>query len=378
MHFSQIELKNWKNFTRVEVPLRSRAFLIGPNASGKSNFLDAFKFLRDLAADGLEKAVSKEHRGGIKKLRSIYARQYSAIEINATLQDSKDQWRYLIEFKQDKQRHPHVIKEVVESNGKILVSRPDNRDKEDPTLLQQTHLEQLSANQSFRSIAEAFKSIRYLHIVPQIIREQTRVIKQVEDPYGSDFLEHIWRVPQKTRNAWLKRIEQAVKAATPQLEKMRSEKDDKGVPHFQVNLKHWRPQGFWQDETDLSDGTLRLIGLLWALLEGRGLLLLEEPELSLHSEIIRHLAEMMALMQKRTNRQIMVSTHSMELLSNPGIPAEEIFLLTPGNNGTMIQTGAAITEIKALMEAGLSAAEAAIPHTVPENVSQLSRINLGK
>ena len=50
--FAQIELKNWKNFTQVSVALTDRMFIVGPNASGKSNFLDAFRFLRDLVLEG--------------------------------------------------------------------------------------------------------------------------------------------------------------------------------------------------------------------------------------------------------------------------------------------------------------------------------------
>ena len=45
MHFSRIHLRNWKNFNQIEAPLQSRVFIIGPNASGKSNLLDAFRFL---------------------------------------------------------------------------------------------------------------------------------------------------------------------------------------------------------------------------------------------------------------------------------------------------------------------------------------------
>ena len=50
LRFSNIRLQNWKNFASCDVAVGKRAFLVGPNASGKSNFLDAFRFLRDLAS----------------------------------------------------------------------------------------------------------------------------------------------------------------------------------------------------------------------------------------------------------------------------------------------------------------------------------------
>ena len=39
MHFSHIQLRNWKNFADGTTPLEQRVFLIGPNAAGKSNLL---------------------------------------------------------------------------------------------------------------------------------------------------------------------------------------------------------------------------------------------------------------------------------------------------------------------------------------------------
>ena len=39
MQFSRIKLENWRNFGKVDVPVATRVFLVGANASGKSNFL---------------------------------------------------------------------------------------------------------------------------------------------------------------------------------------------------------------------------------------------------------------------------------------------------------------------------------------------------
>jgi hypothetical protein len=86
MIVSRIKLKNWRNFQKVDVPLRERMFIVGPNASGKSNFLDVFRFLRDIAKSeggGLQKAV--RDRGGISKLRCLLARRDPQIEIEVHL-----------------------------------------------------------------------------------------------------------------------------------------------------------------------------------------------------------------------------------------------------------------------------------------------------
>ena len=63
MFISRLKLKNWKNFKDVDIPLTDRVFVVGPNASGKSNLLDVFRFLRDIAkpGGGLQKAVTDKN-----------------------------------------------------------------------------------------------------------------------------------------------------------------------------------------------------------------------------------------------------------------------------------------------------------------------------
>ena len=85
LRFSRVKLGNWRNFVDVDVPLQRRAFLVGPNASGKSNLLDALRFLREIVivGGGFQKAV--ETRGGVSKLRCLAARRYSNVAIAVTV-----------------------------------------------------------------------------------------------------------------------------------------------------------------------------------------------------------------------------------------------------------------------------------------------------
>jgi hypothetical protein len=53
-----------------------------------------------------------------------------------------------------------------------------------------------------------------------------------------------------------------------------------GAPHLEALYEHHRPNAGWQRESHFLDGTLRLLGILWSLLNGDSLLLIEEPELN--------------------------------------------------------------------------------------------------
>ena len=48
MYISKLRLMNWRNFKAVNVPLGERMFFVVPNASGKSNLLYVFRFLKDI------------------------------------------------------------------------------------------------------------------------------------------------------------------------------------------------------------------------------------------------------------------------------------------------------------------------------------------
>src|SRR5665811_54786 len=96
VRITHLGLSNWRNFPRVAVDLAGRTFLVGPNASGKSNFLDAIRFLHDLATvgGGLEYAIRR--RGGVSALRSLAARRYPDVSLSMALGNEADEriWEY--------------------------------------------------------------------------------------------------------------------------------------------------------------------------------------------------------------------------------------------------------------------------------------------
>lgn len=371
---THIRLENWRNFTLVNVALQRRAFLVGPNASGKSNFLDVYRFLQDIVSvgGGFREAVRK--RGGVSRLRCLAARRYSDIVIRVSIgvDEGASAWEYEIRFSQDNQQRPVLKQERVSKEGEVILKRPNEEDREDPERLTQTYLEQVNVNRAFREVASFFASIRYLHIVPQLVREPDRSVGRRNDPFGGDFLEQIARTQEKTQKARLRRIRDTLQVAVPQLTELELYRDARGTPHLRGKYEHWRPQGAWQTEEDFSDGTLRLMGLLWAALDGTGPLLLEEPELSLHPDAVRFIPQMFARLQRRVGRQVLVSTHSTDLLRDEGIGLDEVLLLEPGAEGTSVRPASDFAEIKSLLEGGVSLAEAVIPLTRPKRVEQLA------
>ncbi len=383
MLISHLRIKNWRNFRQADTALRERQFLVGPNASGKSNFLDVFRFLRDIAkveGGGLQKAL--KDRGGVSKVRCLAARTDPTIEIEVTFAEAPDGptvWKYALGIRQETRglRQAQVAHERVFRGTKEILNRPDTHDQKDSARLTQTYLEQINANEPFRDIARFLQSITYLHLVPQLLRFadllQGRVLE--DDPFGQGFLERVAKTADKTRKARLRLIEKALQVAVPQLKQLEFTREAAtGRPHLQALYSHWRPNAGLQREDQFSDGTLRLIGLLWSLVERDSLLLLEEPELSLNAGIVAQLAPLIFRMQRGRKRQVLISTHSAALLGDTGIDGQEVLLLTPGAEGTEIALAADSAQVKQLLNAGLSVGEAVLPHIGVENPEKLATL----
>lgn len=382
MLITRLKLKNWRNFRDVDVPLGSRTYLIGANASGKSNLLDVFRFLRTLAqteGGGLQKALKE--RGGLTRLRSLHARKDPEVRIEVELSDSMaaqvPTWRYVLAFRSEGKGQQRVLisEERVEHLGQELLNRPNQDDLQDLQRLTQTHLEQINNNEPFRALVEDFSATTYLHLVPQLLKHGGEISARVmeNDPFGQGLMQRIAQTNKRTREARLRRIAQALAQAVPLFSELRFAQDEvTGLWHLEANFTHWRVHGSWQKEDQFSDGTLRLIGLLWALQAGDGLLLLEEPELSLNDGIVQHIPLMIdrvlrGLKKPASARQVLISTHSEVLLSQVTDP-QSVLLIEPGVNGSTVRQPVS-DELQA-MEHGLNPAEVLLPKTKPQSLDQ--------
>ena len=379
MIITRLKLENWRNFTEVDIPLRDRAFIIGPNASGKSNLLDAIRFLRDVAkrgGGGLQSAVRR--RGGVRQLRSLSAHSGSGVRIEVHLSRDADEpaeWMYRLAFAVERSGNHRILvqEEVVEHNGETLLRRPDDEDAADSERLTATALEQINVNRPFRPIAEFFDEVTYLHLVPQMVRHGTEIggNRLENDPFGQGFLERIAATNSKTRQSRLTKIATALSHIVPQLEEITFERDKAtGQPHLKARFENWRANDVWQREDQFSDGTLRLIGLFWSLLERGGPLLLEEPEISLDRDIVVRLAGLIYRLSRPTlrrragerhseRRQVVLTTHSEYLLCDQGIDGWEVLCVQPGKDGSTVSVLADDPALRKILAAGVMAGEIA-------------------
>ena len=128
MFITSLRLHHWRNFRGpVDLRLRRRAFLIGPNASGKSNVLDALRFLRDTAGHGLKEAVRL--RGGMGEIRTLQARTPAGLKVAVDVgtDDAPCLWTYSLRFRNHPQKHlPVVMEEEVHKQDDLIRNGPSS------------------------------------------------------------------------------------------------------------------------------------------------------------------------------------------------------------------------------------------------------------
>ena len=229
---------NWKNFQNCSVALAERCFIVGANATGKSNFLDALRFLRDIVKKGGGLQTAVESRGGITKIRCLAARVRTDVEIEVTLReksDAPDKWKYTLNFKHTgggiRKNEVTVNRESVWllTENRCLLDRTETSENETDATLKYTHLEQAVTSQQFLELRNALADIEYLNIVPQMVRESSLAPETKEDYYGRNFLSELSKLNEATRNSYLRKVNEVLKCAVPQLDNLSFVKDENGA-----------------------------------------------------------------------------------------------------------------------------------------------------
>ena len=324
-----------------------------------------------------------EQRGGVTKIRCLAARQRTDISIETELRDIETDdlcWTYCLKIKNVgggiMKNQATVLEEIVFNHirDKKVVERTVKSKGEDSETLKYTFLEQTTANKDFRVLRDTFSEIEYLNVVPQLVRESGSTVLTLgkEDYYGRNFLNRLAVLPERTRKSYLRKINDVLRKVVPQMDELSFVRDEMGVPHIEARYMHWRDKGSKQNEVAFSDGTLRLIGFLFAMLDGNGVILLEEPEINLNSGVVEQLPEFIARMQRNKKRQVLVTTHSYDMLSNVGIGTAEVVVLETSPEGTKVSPLSDIPSLQAAVDAGFSIADAVMPAIKPSTANEMN------
>ncbi len=106
MYFKRIKASNFKSFKEMDISLDKFNTIIGPNASGKSNFIGIIRFLKDIFTHGLENAVSLH--GGIKSIKNIALNQK---DIKLEIGLGVDEAIKIISFEKNDQKYGLRVKD---------------------------------------------------------------------------------------------------------------------------------------------------------------------------------------------------------------------------------------------------------------------------
>lgn len=346
MAIKRIEIKNFKSFRHQNITLGQFNILVGANASGKSNFLQIFKFISDIANHGLNNAIFWQ--GGVEYLRNTQLAATEALALKIVV-DSTPEMAYefslhfdgaQFEIRQDKLTFMYEGNEfaVISVNGKVLVENtpgellPEFFEKirliktlKPQTILIEQPIFRFALEEFFDDV-DIFKNLFvYDFDVKQSKKAalKTGQLKLEEDSSNlAIVLKDILAKKDKSRLFF-----NMLSYVLPFVEDVRVEPvADK---YFILRLREayskvYLPTAF------ISDGTLNAISLIIALyFDETPLLLIEEPEKHIYPYLISAFIEMFKEISE--NKQIIITTHESEIIKSAD--SENILLISRDNEG---------------------------------------------
>jgi predicted ATPase len=325
--FSRLKVSGFRRLSDLDIPLRPLNVLIGANGVGKSSFLDVIDLLAASAGGNLQSTITK--LGGMPSILTADGKrndltfflqmdQEHAAPLDYELRLASETVGYVI-------AHEHLTQHKDPSLPRPLnyieVNGPNIRYFQLGALVAPTwdyKVQETALSQVPRTYPEAEGFRRLLTDVSEIYhgldvsaRSQVRTPQtlspaQTPGADGEELVSCLFTIRETARERF-DAIEDALRAAFPAFERL----DFPPVAAGRLTLA-WREAGsaraFYASE--LSEGTLRFLWLA-TLLQSPGLpkvTLIDEPEVSLHPEMLRLLAELMREASART--QLVVATHS--------------------------------------------------------------------
>lgn len=361
----RVILRSFKSIANCDVHLKPLTYLVGQNGAGKSNFLDALHFVKDALNSSLDNALNE--RGGLDEVRrrSSGHPNHLGIRLEFQLADGRHGW-YAFRIGALANGGYEVQQEecVLDALGKGPAFRISKGqvDTSEGTFPAVTHdrlaLVAASGITAFRPVFDALTSMGFYNLNPKVMRElqkpqDGRLLRPVGENIAS-VIHHLQRTaPRQMEDiqAYLRLVVPAIqhverKAIGP-METLEFRQEVSGAHH------PWRFLA-----QNMSDGTLRALGVLTALLQSNqdfspSLIAIEEPETALHPAASAALREVLGQATQQT--QVLVTSHSPDLLDDPELDPDAILsVITEGGETRIAPLDEASREVmrKHLFSAG--------------------------
>ncbi len=344
----RVALRHYKSIASCDVRLGPLTMLVGPNGAGKSNFLDALSFVRDALRESLEFAI--RNRGGINEVRRRSGGHptHLGIRIEYRLPDESGWYAFEIGALPDggfKVAHEKCVVQKASGgpadefevvNGQV---RQIGVSPAPPASTDRLYLVNAAGLEPFRPIYEALRTMGFYNLNPKLMADlQDPDEGALLDKYGSNLASVVARL-QKEEPARRDRIQQYLSRVAPSVHDFRFRPlGPKHAIEFRQTVAGQKtPWRFYA--SSMSDGTLRALGVLTAAFQfGNGhrvrLVGIEEPETALHPAAAGILLD--SLREASESTQILVTTHSGELLDRREIEAGQIRAVVNENGRTLI------------------------------------------
>ncbi len=341
----RVQIRNYKSLADVNVDLTPLTLLVGPNGSGKSNFIDALAFVQQCLVDSIELAFKS--RGGIGAVRRRSGGHPTHIGIRLSLRLDADTYAdYAFEVAAKPRERFRVAHErcIVShsagprhhfelADGSFTKSIPGIRPQVAPDRLA---LFAASATEEFRPVYDFLTAMHIYSISPQRLRElQEPDSGDVLTPDGSNAAAVLNRLEESGANGRYERVCRLLARAVEGIRKVEYHTiGQMETVQFRQDIGLKDPWKF--DALNMSDGTLRLLGLLLAVFQsGRTSVVgVEEPEATVHPAIADLVIEV--LLHASCERQVLVTTHSPDLLEFKSVSDSQIRAVKMEDGKTMI------------------------------------------
>ncbi len=350
LHFPllhKVVIQDYKSIRQCQVELGVLTLLVGRNGSGKSNFLDALRFVADSLRTSLDQAVRA--RGSVHDIR-----RRGALGFSISLQFSIPGWPFAtyafairgtsavsfevtVEYLKIASKSGEIIANYVVESGKVVQSSVKN-----PPAAQADRLYLVSASglPEFRPVYDALSSMAFYDFNPEAMRGfQSPDSGESLRRDGSNVASVVARLGEEQPHL-LERITQYMGAIVPGLGKI--ERVSLG-PVETLKFTQTTGQPLFPHEFflwNMSDGTLRALGALVAAFQFAGrekvanLIGIEEPESSLHPAATAVLMD--ALREASSRTQILITSHSPDMLDQLDLDSEVLLAVSSAEGVTEV------------------------------------------